>query len=267
MRLVVLPTILILTAAISSSSLAGFKAWRIEGEGESVSLQAFKKNHNLSTKEMRAKFGAAGRIMCPWGTATAFLIGKTDVFMTSDHLFLDIEKKAQPRGKIGKCTIKFFYSDKSYQVDANSVIHGFKTNKTAYRFDWFDWAAGKLRSPVVGVTPFQIGPDDFDAKMPVAVLSQGMKDSIPRVCRGLINAVMRVATINEFTTNCSTGSGSSGGPILIGSGKQPADVPVDVVGLTYGWTDPYFKPVGPSHRAVPIGDKFVKEALKKLLAE
>lgn len=238
---------------------------RIEGAGETMSLQAFKKKYRLTNAQMRERFGAVGRISCPWGTATAFLIGSSDVFMTSDHLFHDPKRKGKAFGNPGKCKVTFFFSDQTYRIDVNSMIHGFKTNKTAYKFDFFDWAAGKLKRPVQGVAPLEIGPDMFERKTEVTVLSQGMDDFVPRVCRGSINAILKVSTINEFTTDCDTGLGSSGGLILLGAPQSPHDIPRAVVGLTYGWTDPYFRPVGVSHRAIPTGDKFVREALQKLL--
>ena len=59
----------------------------IKGTAETLTLKAFQTQHKLSSQAMRERFGAVGRITCPWSTATVFLSGQADTFITSDHVF------------------------------------------------------------------------------------------------------------------------------------------------------------------------------------
>jgi hypothetical protein len=95
----------------------------LKGESAAISLTAFQKKFGLSTAQMKARFGAAGRVVCPFGAGTVFLAERSDVFVTSDHIFLDVDKKGEPKGKLSKCWVEFFFSKGRYAIKPSSVIH------------------------------------------------------------------------------------------------------------------------------------------------
>jgi hypothetical protein len=236
----------------------------VEGTGELLTLRAFQKKRRFKTAEMKRRFGAVGRIVCPFGSATAFLIRSNNVFITSDHLFFDREKDARIRGELSKCSISFFFGGR-YRIDARSVIHGFKTTKTAYLFNWNDWAAGKLTKPVQGVEPFELGPANLPLGAAVTVISGGMNDAVPRVCAGALSSKLAVASVSEITTTCSSAPGASGGPTIAGSIDQTTQFPLIAIGLTRGALTPYWKAsIGNVHNVTPLEDGELMRALEKL---
>lgn len=249
------------------SSAGSAAQWpRVKGTGETLSLKAFQKKHQFSNSEMKRRFGAVGRMTCPFGSATVYLIEKSDVFITSDHLFVDPQKKARDRGQTRKCSVQFFFSKKRYQIIRDSLVHGLRTNKSAYNFEWFDWAIGKLTTPVDGVDPMVVGTDTIPVGLDVTVISGGMNDFVPRVCKGKVSSLLGNSSINQFTTTCDTAPGSSGGPIIVGEIDGSAQFPLKAVGLTYGYTLPYWQvSAGDSHLALPLADVEFRKALKPFL--
>jgi hypothetical protein len=239
---------------------------RIKGTGKTISLKQFQKSSGLSNAEMKLRFGAAARISCPFGFATAFLIEQPDVFITSDHLFVVPEKKAKERGSTSRCTFRFFYSNKRYSIKADTLIHGLRTSKSAYNFEWFDWAIGRLNQPVKDVQPFvSAGTSAVREGVKITMISAGMNDLVSRVCNGEVSSSLGNTSINAFTTTCDTGPGASGGPVLLTSGNGPEGTTRTAVGMTWGYNLPYWKvSAGVTHLAFPLSDDEIQKALRKI---
>ena len=246
---------------------AASKPKRIRGTGETISLKAFQAKHGLSKEEMKRRFGAAGRISCPWATATAFLIAQADVFITSDHLFVAPEKKSKDRGRSGKCYLEFFFSKKRYKIKPDTLVHGLRTTKSAHNFYWFDWAIGRLDSPVDGVEPYSVGPETLPTGMDITMISQGINDFVPRVCMGHVSTSHGNTSVNEFTTTCDTGPGASGGPVVAGRADEAGKSQRAAIGLTWGYDEPYWQVIGLAHLAIPIADAEIHKAITELLRE
>jgi len=261
-------TAALLLFGVGDSAQSASTPKRIKGTGKTISLNAFQVKHGFSNAEMKQRFGAVGRISCPFGTATAFLIEQPYVFVTSDHVFVIPEKKAMDRGRSSKCMLQFFYSKKRYSIKPKTLIHGLRTTKSAYNFEWFDWAIGQLNEPVEGVQPIVTGPSEVLDGTKVTMVSQGINDMVPRVCIGEVSSSIGNTSVNTFTTSCDTGPGTSGGPILLGPIDQAPRFPQSAIGLTWGYDFPYWQvSLGVTHLALPLADAEIQKALKRILTD
>ena len=238
---------------------------RIKGTGETLSLKRFQSKYGYDIDEMKLRFGAVGRVSCPFGTASAFLIDRSDIFITSDHLFVSPKKKAKDRGRTNRCFLEFFYSKGRFQISPGSLIHGLRTTKSAYNFQWFDWAIGKLDTEVKDVRPLKMGNGSISSDTNIMMVSQGINDFRPRICAGKISSSLGSTSVNQFTTTCDTGPGASGGPIIEGHPGQSADHQWTAVGLTWGSEDPYWRQIGTAHVAIPLADRAIQKALSQIL--
>jgi hypothetical protein len=238
---------------------------RIKGTGETLSLAKFQAKYGFSHRDMKKRFGAVGRVYCGHTTGTAFLLGRADVFVTSDHVFLSPEKQAKDRGRIDRCFLEFFYSKGRYKIKPGSLVHGLRTYKTAHRFEWFDWAVGKLHKQVPGVTPYALSEHRVPFDLDVLVVSQGINDFRPRICAGKVLTAHALA----FTTTCDSGPGASGGPIVAGRPDQAVGDPWMAVGLTYGWQNLIEFAGRPrdAHLALPFDDAEFLKAVHGILGE
>lgn len=100
------------------------------------------------------------------------------------------------------------------------------------------------------------------------MISQGTNDFTPRICIGKISATMKITNLSEFTTNCGTGPGTSGGPIVSGGIDGTNGNWHSVVGLTHGIAEPHYgKQLGitTSHVAIPVVDAEIARAIDSLL--
>ena len=239
----------------------------VVGTAETFTLKAFQDRQKLSPQAMRERFGAVGRIQCPWASATTFLIADSDIFITSDHLFIPMKKNAADLGRADKCNFEFFYSKERYKIKQGTLIHGFRTNKSAYRFIWYDWAIGMLDRSVDGVQPYAIATGGIGEKSLITMVSQGTNDFVPRVCIGNVSATLEITNVAEFTTNCSTGPGTSGGPIVAGGIDGINGDWHSVIGLTRGFSEPYYyygRSHIESHVAIPVEDAEIRKAIDSL---
>jgi hypothetical protein len=235
----------------------------LQGTSEAISLKAFQTKFKLPSPEMKRRFGAAGRIVCPWSSGTVFLVERPDVFITSDHIFIDPAKNARFRGNAAKCWLEFFFSGRRYSIKPDSLVHGMKANKTAYLFSWHDWAIGQLDRPVADVEPFAVSPVVPGIGSAVSVISAGMNDATPRVCTGEITTAS--GNYSDITTTCTVGPGASGGPVVVGPISLTPKLPLQALALTMG-----YRPVDADHRnhmALPLSDPATQKALGQLLGK
>ena len=236
----------------------------LQGTSEAISLTAFQTKYKLSAPEMKRRFGAAGKIVCPWVFGTVFLVERPDVFITSDHIFID-PVNARLRGNAAKCRLEFFFTGRRYSIKADSLVHGLKANKTAHLFTWYDWAIGQLDRPVADVAPFAVSAVVPRIGSAVSVISAGMNDAIPRVCTGEITTAWGNYSVNDITTTCTVGPGASGGPVVIGPISQTPKLPLQALALTMG-----YRPVDAdnrNHMALPLSDPATQKALGQLLGK
>ncbi len=233
---------------------------RIKGTGETLALKAFQKKHGLSDARRRELLAGIGRIRCPWGVGTAFLLGGSDVFVTSGHIFIEVDEKSmQPGGRRGSSKLCSYFpllGNGRYQIAAGSLLLGASSSHHVGQAYRTDWAVGRLDRPVEGGQAFLPGSLNLKRGDPVIAVSQGMNDFITRICAGEINETdeqphplnWSKRSLAAFTTDCDTGPGSSGGPVLSGTVASPA-APT-AIGLTLGWIGDPAKSA--HHVALPV---------------
>jgi hypothetical protein len=117
---------------------------------------------------------------------------------------------------------------------------------------------------VKGVEPLATSLVVPETKFTVSVVSEGMNDMVPRVCTGLVTSAYGNSSINDITTDCSTGPGSSGGPVVIGSLEKDVKLPLQVIGFTRGVRSNAKRD---NHQALPMSDAGLQRALRTLLGE
>jgi Trypsin-like peptidase domain len=212
---------------------------RVKGSGDTWTIQAYRKAKRLDLPGLRAQIGATGRLTCPWGTATAFLVGPGNTFVTSAHVFVDLEPPHRGRKKIrrtvgsslgvpGRCRLRFLMDSTVYRIAPDSLRLGVPANPARDLWPMPDWAVGRLDRPAAGVPSYTVSDKPPELGAEVTVVSQGMADFTPRVCHGRIEGFVGLGEGASFTTTCDVGLGASGGPVLQ-NGR--------VVGLTRGWID------------------------------
>lgn len=241
---------------------------RIKGTGETLSLKAFQQEHKYSDAEMRTIFGAVGRIRCPWGIGTAFLLGGKDVFVTSGHLFAELDSKSRhlgkTRGSIKRCSYHPLIGKGRYRIVPDSLVEGARSHKSAAQFLWSDWAVGRLERPIEDARPYLPGSLNLKPGQAIEVLSQGMNDTIPRICKGALDAVSAARNVLYLTSTCSAGPGASGGPVLSLAALAAGDAPRPAIGLTIAIAGS--SPDDARHLAIPI-DLDVMTAAAKLMRD
>jgi hypothetical protein len=235
----------------------------LEGKSAAISLKAFQAKFKLSTAEMKQRFGAVGRVVCPTVTGTVFLLERPDVFVTSDHIFVNPDKKGELRKGISKCWVEFFFSKGRYSIKTDMLVHGFKSNKTAHQFVWYDWAIGQLDRPVTDVQPFALNYTTPAVGSTISVVSEGMNDLVPRVCTGQVTSAWGNYSVNDITTTCTGGPGSSGGPIFLGAVEEPPQLPLQAIALTRGYR--FVDAETKNHQALPLSDGETQKALRQIL--
>ncbi len=255
------PMIAVLAAVLllASPVEAARRTPRIKGTGETLSLQAFQKKHGFSESQSRALLAAVGRIRCPWGIGTAFLLASSDVFVTSGHLFTELDPNSKwrgtSRGSPKRCSYFPLVGAGRYRIAVGSLLQGASVDRHIDQLYRSDWAVGRLDRPVEGASAFQPGSLDLSKGNPVIAVSQGMNDFVTRICMGAVDGVEQqphllnwsMSLVSGFTTTCDTGPGASGGPVLAAA---PAGTTPAVIGLTMGWVGD--SPSNAHHVVLPI---------------
>ena len=225
------------------AAYAAFAQAEIVGNEDRLTNRGYKEKHQLSSAEMKARFGGIGRIECPWISGTVFLVQSQDIVITAGHIFRD--EKGRARGQPSKCTIKFFYSKARYTIDPRRMTNGLDLNAAVT----FDWVVLGLNSPVVDVRPYslQIRPTKEDKiEEELLVVSAGHEgwkrhpNNEPSfgecIELGKLTEVKETAVMH---TDCDGGGGSSGSPVFA---RKAESFSYSVIALLHGkfeFDEPY----------------------------
>ena len=130
------------------------------GSDDRLPIADYAAQHAMETSAARQRFGASGRIMCPFGEASAFLVERNDIVVTARHVLFP-EKQMHPyagRMSIHRCGFELSDGATSvwYAVDVGSFT--FLDEKQRSVQDRFDWVVMKLETRAEHVTPYRL-PD------------------------------------------------------------------------------------------------------------
>jgi hypothetical protein len=149
---------------------------------------------------------------------------------TAAHVLVD--DNGAPRSD--RCHFPVSGADKPLvlPIDLGSIIAG---SKNPYAEDpVHDWAAARLKSPAAGIIPYAIA-GSLSADMPVEFAARGHRDwgdaqilSL-ELCHLHDLLTSGAEGTCEFSFDCETGDGASGGAVLIDAGKPQIDA------ILVGW--------------------------------
>jgi len=181
-------------------------------------------SHGMSPDVARKKFGASGRIMCPFNEVSAFLLYKPDIVVTARHALYPKNAKVIYAGPMSIMRCGFEVSDGKgstwHKVDVASFVHPNKGLKSWD--DPYDWVVMRLSEPVTEFEPYRlpskpvsVGDKIISASIRQAhFLPDDWNERILGDCR--IRSVENIEKIpaSGLRTDCSSDVGASGSPIL-----------------------------------------------------
>ena len=239
------------------------------GKNSRQSPEEFAAAENLNVKDVKRAHAASGLVECgeAHGAGQLTLVG--NVITTAAHVFYD--EKGALRGT--SCTFGIEVEGRSVRVpvDLTSIKAG-STNPYAFPAV-HDWAVAKLTKTIADTTPYHLS-DSVQAQAPVEFVARGHIDwgdgrrMSMETCRLHDQLSVGQEGTREFSFDCETGDGASGGAVLMG------DDQMQLGAILVGWRSnkPYRAvPFSPTHYnfAVSIEGAFraaVLDAAKKMVA-
>jgi hypothetical protein len=238
------------------------------GKNSRRGVEEFAAENKLDAHALQRKFTASGLIECGAAHGAGQLTLTDDLVTTAAHVFFD--EKGAPRAKTCVFVIESNGAQIRTPIDLNSIVAG---STDPYAIEAVhDWAVARLTRPVHGVTPYGLA-DAARPNTPAEFVARGHIDwgdgrrlSMEKCTLHDQLAAGEEGT-REFSFDCETGDGASGGAVLAG-----ADDPV-IEAVLVGWRSnkPFRSaPFSRSHYnfAVTVeGDfrKAVVEASKKVM--
>ncbi|WP_026608130.1 trypsin-like serine protease [Methylocapsa acidiphila] len=200
------------------------------GRNSRRSVEDFAAEQKLDAVELRRKFTASGLIECGAAHGAGQLTLTDDIVTTAAHVFFD--ERGAPRARTCFFVIESDGKQIRTPIDSGSIVAG-STNPYAIEAV-HDWAVARLKHPVDGVTPYGLAEAERP-NMPVEFVARGHIDwgegrrlSMEK-CALRDQLTVGAEGTREFSFDCETGDGASGGAVIIGSGDP-------VVGaILVGW--------------------------------
>jgi hypothetical protein len=181
-------------------------------------------SHGMSVEAARKKFGASGRIMCPFNAASAFLLYKSNIVVTARHALYPKNAKAVYAGAMPIMRCAFEVSDGKgstwHKVDVESFVHPSKSLKSWD--DPYDWVIMRLSEPVTEFEPYRLPSKPVLVGDKIISASIRQEHFLPDDWNERILGDCRVRSVENIEkiaasglrTDCSADVGASGSPIL-----------------------------------------------------
>lgn len=194
------------------------------GSDDRLSISDYAQRHGQDLAAVRGRFGASGRIMCPFGEASAFLVDRGDIVVTARHvLYPEKEMHAYAgRMSINRCGFELTDGEHStwHKVDVHSFTY--PDDKQRSVTDRFDWVVMKLEAPVEGVTPYRLpdAPARVGDRVDLVTIRQdgfpkdGWNERVIAECRVGATEAIDGRPASGLKTDCSSATGSSGGALV-----------------------------------------------------
>ncbi|WP_395666809.1 trypsin-like peptidase domain-containing protein [Methylocella sp.] len=229
------------------------------GRDSRRTVEQFAAQENLPAAELRRKFAASGLIECGGAHGAGQLTLTDDLVTTAAHVFFD--EKGQPRAKSCVFVNEVDGREVRTPVDLASVVAGSRDPYAVAAVH--DWAVARLTKPVVGVAPYGLAvgqapgaPVDFVARGHID-WGEGRRLSMEK-CGFRDQLSVGDEGTREFSFDCETGDGASGGAVIFSDKGEPL-----VGAVLVGWRSnkPFRSaPFSPTHYnfAVTIEGAFRK---------
>jgi hypothetical protein len=201
------------------------------GRNSRRTVEEFAAEQKLDPAELHRKFAASGLIECGAAHGAGQLTLADDLVTTAAHVFFD--EDGVPRAKT--CTFVNEVDGKEIHtpIDSASIIAGSKNPYAVAAVH--DWAVARLTRPIAGATPYGLAgaatpnsPIEFVARGHID-WGEGRELSMEKC--GLHDQLsVGDEGTREFSFDCETGDGASGGALIVGETADP------VVGaILVGW--------------------------------
>lgn len=218
--------VLIFVLAIFSAVAMPFESVMagVIGKENRQSIEKYAQASKVDIQEIRGRYGATGRIMCPFREASAFIIYKPNIVATARHNLFPEKEMNSYAGKsdILRCSFELTDGETStwYKVDVNSFVYPEENQRSVA--DRFDWVVMRLTAPISGVTPYRLPTNPAlkgDSVTTSTIRQDGFREDgwnarILGDCKiRNVVAIDKIAGSGIFT-DCSSAPGASGGALL-----------------------------------------------------
>ncbi len=194
------------------------------GPDNRLAMSDYARRHDQDLATVRQEFGASGRIMCPFGEASAFLIDRGDIVVTARHVLYPEKEMHSYAGRMSilRCGFELTDGEHStwYKVDVKSFTY--PDDKQRSVTDRFDWVVMKLAAPIAGVIPYRL-PEPLPKVGDMVDLVTIRQDGFPKdgwnerliaECRIGATEAIDGRPASGLKTDCSATIGSSGGALV-----------------------------------------------------
>jgi hypothetical protein len=201
------------------------------GKNSRRGVEEFAAEQKLDAAELRTRFAGSGLIECGDAHGAGQLTLANDLVTTAAHVFFD--EKGAPRAKTCFFSIEIRGKETRVPIDLGSIIAG-STNPYAIA-PVHDWAVARLTHPLEGITPYGLLADAMGPNTPVEFVARGHIDwgdgRTLSMEKCLLHDQLSAGAegTREFSFDCETGDGASGGALVMGPNKP------EIGAILVGW--------------------------------
>ena len=190
------------------------------GRNSRRSVEAFAAEQKLNAADLRTRFAGSGLVECGDAHGAGQLTLANDTITTAAHVFFD--ERGARRARTCFFSMETRGKEMKVPIDLDSIVAG---STDPYAIEAVhDWAVARLTHPVEGVTPYSLaeptGPNE-----PVEFVSRGHIDwgdgrklSMEK-CHLHDQLTVGAEGTREFSFDCETGDGASGGAVVMAPDK------------------------------------------------
>jgi hypothetical protein len=201
------------------------------GRDSRRTVEAFAAEQKLDPADLHRKFAASGLIECGAAHGAGQLTLADDLVTTAAHVFFDEDGARRAK----TCTFVNEVDGREIRtpIDTASIVAGSKNPYAVAAVH--DWAVARLARPVHGAAPFGLA-GAASPNSPVEFVARGHIDwgdgrELSMEKCGLHDQLtVGEEGTREFSFDCETGDGASGGALILGDASDP------VIGaILVGW--------------------------------
>ncbi len=200
------------------------------GKNSRRSVEEFAAEQKLDPAELHNRFAGSGLIECGDAHGAGQLTVANNLVTTAAHVFFN--EKGIPRAKTCFFSMDRHGKEVKVPIDLGSIVAG-STNPYAVAAV-HDWAVARLAHPVDDAIPYRLA--DPAKNTPVTFVARGHIDwgsgrklSMEK-CRLRDQLTAGEEGTREFSFDCETGDGASGGALVLGAAKPAPAIGAILVG-------------------------------------